>query len=246
MRNKVYIRQIKESDSVVISGCSRGLGYHLLLEYLSNGWIVYPIVRDASSIKNIRSEFDANCRPIICDITRESAGESISGVLSKHTANLSLVINNAGLSGKGISLSKIDCSNLNLLLSTHCMGAICVTQACQPFLVDGQSKIVNISSRLGSAHRNAKMEFMGHGFSYTYRIAKAAQNMASLCMSQDQELQNCIVCSIHPGRLMTETAAYDADTDPADAAKRLKEKIDSLEAGDNGKYFDLDADEIPW
>ena len=216
------------------------------MEYLSNGWIVYPIVRDASSIKNIRSEFDANCRPIVCDITRESAGETITGVLRGHSAVLSLVINNAGIGGKGINLSKIDCSYLNLLLSTHCMGAIRVTQACQPFLVDGQSKIVNISSRLGSAYRNAKEEFKGRGFSYSYRIAKAAQNMASLCMSQDEELKKCIVCSIHPGRLMTETAAYDADTDPSDAAVRLKEKIDSLEAEDNGRYFDLDADEMLW
>ena len=188
LRNSDSFRKIDCMNQALISGCSRGLGYHLLIEYLSSSWIVYPIVRDPSSIENVTSEFEGTCRPIICDITRENAGESIAGVLSEHSAVLSLVVNNAGIGGKGINLSQIDCSFLSQMISTHCTGAIRVTQACQPFLDDGQSKIVNISSRLGSAHRNAKEEFKGRGFSYTYRIAKAAQNMASLCMSQDEEL----------------------------------------------------------
>ena len=137
-------------NQALISGCSRGLGYHLLVEYLSSGWIVYPIVRNASSIENVTSEFEAICRPIVCDITSENAGESITGVLKGNAAILSLVVNNAGMGGRGISLSQIDCSFLSQMISTHCTGAIRVAQACQPFLVDGQSKIVNISSRLGA------------------------------------------------------------------------------------------------
>ena len=231
----------------LITGCTRGLGYHLLKAYLEDEWTVFPLVRNAASIRHLIEEHAGRCFPIISDITGRDIETKLQSVLHANGAKLSVIINNAGTGGRREpSIVEVDAEFLSSMVSTHCIGAISVVRAALPFVHKGASTVVNVSSRLGSAHRNGNKEFSGLGFSYTYRIAKASQNMATLCMSQDSELSGVTVCAVHPGRLKTDSGAFDADTEPAIAAQRMKSRIESLTIEDNGTYIDLDNGTIPW
>jgi NAD(P)-dependent dehydrogenase (short-subunit alcohol dehydrogenase family) len=44
----------------------------------------------------------------------------------------------------------------------------------------------------------ASGEFNDRGFSYSYRMAKAAQNMFTICVGQEVKRFNITVCGIHP------------------------------------------------
>lgn len=231
----------------LVTGCSRGLGYHLLHTYLEDGWTVFPVVRNTAPISHLSKRHAGRCFPIHSDITSQDLEKSLRSVLLANDAKLSVVINNAGTGGRHEpSISKVDARFLASMVSTHCIGAISVVKAALPFIQKASSNVVNVSSRLGSAQRNGNKEFSGLGFSYSYRIAKASQNMATLCMSQDSELSGVIVCSIHPGRLKTDSGAFDADTEPVIAAQRMKSRIEAMTIEDNGTHIDLENGVIPW
>lgn len=205
------------------------------------------MVRDAAAIARLTERYSDRCFPILSDITSRDIEKRLQSVLLANDAKLSVVINNAGSGGRREpGIVEVDADYLVGMVSTHCMGAISVVRAALPFFKKGASTVVNVSSRLGSAQRNGNREFSGLGFSYTYRIAKASQNMATLCMSQDSELCGVTVCAIHPGRLKTDSGAFDADTEPAVAAERMKNRIGAITLEDNGAYIDLENGTIPW
>ena len=74
--------------------------------------------------------------------------------------------------------------------------------------MSNQSRVNNISSRLGSLHKMANKEFPQGEFSYSYRIAKAAQNMLTLCLQQEFADKGIRVTAIHPGKLKTDIGAF--------------------------------------
>ncbi len=133
------------------------------------------------------------------------------------------------------------------MFDLHCTGVMRCTRAALPYLRRSQrALLLNVSSRLGSLKRNAGGYFGTGRFSYDYRIAKAAQNMLTLCLSAELAGSGVSVCALHPGRLKTETGADDADTSPGEAAERLLNFVRTATPEVNGRFFDLFDGEIPW
>jgi NAD(P)-dependent dehydrogenase (short-subunit alcohol dehydrogenase family) len=96
-----------------------------------------------------------------------------------------------------------------------------------PFLRRGRpSVVINITSRWGSIARTASGE--GGGI-YSYQIAKAAQNMLTVCLDQELAQDGIRVFAVHPGRLKTAVAAKDADVEPHTAALRLADWVASVD-----------------
>ncbi len=66
--------------SILITGASKGFGYELLNIYLKNKWIVFPLVRNSDSIKDIVTLNPNRCFPIIGDVTTESISSEIKKI----------------------------------------------------------------------------------------------------------------------------------------------------------------------
>ena len=77
------------------------------------------------------------------------------------------------------------------------------------------------------------------GIIYSYKIAKAAQNMLTACLNQDLKKDGIKVFGIHPGRLKTTVAAADADVDPHEAAERLFSWIAGIDESLECRLYDL-------
>lgn len=213
--------------SVLITGAGRGFGRQLLEVYLDRGWSVFPLIRDISQINNLRHEYAANCFPIIGDVGEDSIMVDISDVIESKRANLDLLINNAGNIRKNRGIGQASIQDLIDHFNIHCAGALRCAKAVLPFMKNPDNPvIVNISSRWGSISRTACGQ---GGLIYAYQIAKAAQNMLSACLYQELKNQNIKVFAIHPGRLKTDVGAFDADTDPRQAALKLADWIASID-----------------
>jgi NAD(P)-dependent dehydrogenase (short-subunit alcohol dehydrogenase family) len=105
--------------------------------------------------------------------------------------------------------------------NVHCLGALRATQATLPWLQRApRPAIVNISSRRGSLAQEAAGGAPGDA-SYAYRIAKAAQNMLTVCLSVELRHAGIPVLAVHPGALLTGTAPPDAAVAPRLAARRI-------------------------
>jgi NAD(P)-dependent dehydrogenase (short-subunit alcohol dehydrogenase family) len=107
-------------------------------------------------------------------------------------------------------------------------------------------RIINLSSRLGSLSKMSSGEFAKGKFSYSYRIAKAAQNMLTLCLDQELEDIPIFVAAIHPGKLQTSMGAYDADMSPGDAATSIYSWLINSKQDISGKFFEPLVTEISW
>jgi NAD(P)-dependent dehydrogenase (short-subunit alcohol dehydrogenase family) len=229
--------------NVLITGAGRGLGLALATEYAQQGHTVVALVRSQESVTHVSGIL--NVIPVIGDVTKVESLDTLSKTLT-NLGTLDTLINNAGIPGSAYQLKNITSTEVENLLRVHCLGPLQVTRIALPFLKQSSRPvIVNISSRLASLDNNAAGAFAGRGFSYSYRIAKAAQNMLSQCLSQEFSADNIKTWAIHPGRLQTRSGSSNASINPEDAARKLVQLIEERNLP-NGIFYSLEDGQLPW
>jgi len=227
---------------ILITGGNRGLGFELIKIFRANGNNVLSIVRSAHARSVIKKNFP-QCSVFVADITDYAELEKID---SLKNFKIDVLINNAGAGGRGTSVADTDSDEVEKQFGVHCLGAFNVTKVSYPALTKSANPtIINISSRVGSISKNTSGEFTDKGFSYGYRIGKAAQNMLTQCLAQELGPQGFKVCALHPGRLRTASGAYDAHMEPHESAKAIYNLLveNKLE---NGGYYCVETGTIPW
>ncbi|WP_088229774.1 SDR family NAD(P)-dependent oxidoreductase [Bacillus cereus] len=232
---------------VLITGGNRGLGLQLVKVFHENGHIVYPLVRSEEAIEQLKQMCTSRCFPILADLSADDSTERIKEQLEKYTEHIDLVINNAGIPGKETEILRTNSEELTELFNIHCLGVIRAIKGTYMALTrSNQPRIINMSSRLGSLHKMTTKEFRQGEFSYSYRIAKAAQNMLTLCLQQEFEDKGICVTAIHPGKLKTEIGAFDANLTPAEGAQNIYEWVIELNEGDSGRFIEPGVGELKW
>ncbi len=206
-----------KQKNVFITGISKGLGQALVKQYLRHNWSVIGVSR------NISDTISDNFISIQGDITKVETFTKIKNTLNDQKIDtIDLLINNAGQGSHWRHLSEIDLTEIQNQIKLHCIAAIQTTQLLIEYLKKSDHPmIVNVTSRLGSVHQHLRGDFKNKPFSYAYRIAKAAQNMFTLCLREDSELENIIVVSLNPGLLKTDSGSFDASHSAEEGAERI-------------------------
>lgn len=96
-----------------------------------------------------------------------------------------------------------------------------------------------ISSQMGSITRAGSSGL-------SYRMSKAAINMAAKVLSETLKSEGIIVITTHPGHVATDMGGQSAPVTPAQSAKGLISVIDSLTIEQTGKFYAYSGEEIPW
>ncbi|MFQ5995919.1 MAG: SDR family NAD(P)-dependent oxidoreductase [Acidiferrobacterales bacterium] len=233
--------------TVLITGASRGLGVELVKIFVEKGWMTFALVRQHSVASDLRDTWPRQCHPIVADVAADDCMEKVAQVVRKHTDQLDVLINNAGVNGRTYTVDDVTPEEVIELLQVHCLGAIRCTKAVLPQLrAATNAKVVNISSRLGSMSKSAAGDFSGRRISYSYRIAKAAQNMFTLCLGQELAKQGILVYAAHPGKLLTSMATEEADTDASVAAARLASWLEAADSRSVGHFISLEGGRLTW
>lgn len=208
--------------TALVTGASRGLGYALCHELTSNGWKVAALSRTRSeALENLAAAAGDRLRWFACDVTSPNADLAVRNARA-FLGSIDLLINNAGVAGWSHGLAATEIEEVESLFDVHVLGCLRISRAALPALLDAKdAHIVNISSRLGSITRTESGEFAGRGFSYSYRIAKAALNMLSACLAEEFAPQGIRVSVLHPGRFQSGSAASDAELTAQEAAQRI-------------------------
>ncbi len=230
--------------TVLITGASRGLGLALVQTFYERGYQVYAVVRTTSASDMLTTIYPA-VSVLIADVSHENYEEQLFCFIQDRAVDI--VINNAGSAGTlGIDTRHSTGDQLVYEFKTHCVGALSTVNAVlRNENVLPPSLIVNISSRRGSLNMQSAGATKGVKCSFSYRIAKAAQNMLSLCMADDLESMGIKVISVHPGALLTKMAPADATLTPEQSANRL---IKILESNDinTRDFICLETGKLPW
>lgn len=229
--------------SILITGAAKGLGRELARSFDGYGWNLFLIVRNSESKANLNIEFP-EADILVSDVRSLNHDESVKTWLNEVTVDV--LINNAGSGSKGPSLETATVEQISSVFETNCLGVFSTVKGTHEALCKSdKALVVNISSRRGSMSMQASGAAKGSGCSYSYRISKAAQNMLTLCLSDDLEEDGIKVAAIHPGRLLTKMASKDAHMTPAKSAELISELIVN-EKIKNRDYLCMETGSLPW
>ena len=143
------------NKSILITGCSTGIGAALVAEFLRQGFLVFGSIRDKKMEAPLKKKYGANFVPLVFDVTNYSQiSKAYKKVkLTLKGANLGILINNAGIAKLG-PVEHISSEEFDLHLKTMVLGTFNCVQIFLPLLgaknKRSPGKVINISSGGGS------------------------------------------------------------------------------------------------
>lgn len=220
------------SLTVVVTGASRGIGLSFCRLYQALGYSVYALCRNESS------ELSALGVNVI-DGVDVSIPAGIQRMVSQLKGiTIDILINNAGVLRNEV-LGSIDQESIREQFEVNALAPLMVTEALIEQL-SGSAKIALITSRMGSVADN------GSGGRYGYRMSKAALNIAGVSLARDLEPRGVSVAILHPGLVGTEMIGGYGDITPDQAAERLAQRIEELNATNSGTFWHSNGEVLPW
>lgn len=226
---------------IFITGITKGLGKELFKQFSERGYFVYGLLRNEKKLNELTEKWNKNTELILADVSSDDCMLKIKEVIKNE--KIDLIINNAGIGGKDFKLENVETSEILELFNIHCLGAIRVLKALK-FNLRENTTVLNVSSRLGSINRQSLGMYKNLEVSYSYRIAKASQNMLTNCLKIEFENQNFV--SLMPGKLKTKISQPDADTLPSESARKIIEYWEQGKFKNENGIKELNGNLIEW
>src|SRR3954447_3377643 len=177
------------SRSVLISGCSTGIGRATAARLAVGGWTVYATARRPETLADLQA---AGCRTLALDVTDEA---SMVAAVEAVDGGVGVLINNAGYSQSG-ALETLPMDSVRRQFETNVFGALRMAQLVLPGMrAAGAGKVVNVSSMGG------KLTFPGGG---AYHATKYAIEAMSDALRMEVGRFGIDVICVEPGLIRTE------------------------------------------
>lgn len=248
------------AGNVLIVGASRGIGLEFVQQHLQQPEFsrVFAACRtpdQAPRLEALNREYPDRLRPLPLDLLDDTSIAGAIATIQSEVPRLHRVINCAGLlHGPTLQpekrLSQVHRAALEQSFGVNAFGPILLAQACEDLLHHDQpSLFASLSARVGSIGDNRL------GGWYSYRAAKAAQNMLlrTLALEWQRRRRNTICLLLHPGTTDTDLSApFQANVPPERlfpperTVRQLMTILDRITLADSGRFLAWDGQEIPW
>ena len=148
-------KPIPHNKSVLITGCSSGIGRATAEVLRAQGWRVFPTARKARDLDNLRR---ARFLAVKMDVTSSASIErAVNSVLKNNEGGLGAVVNNAGFGMPG-AIEDLTRDAMHAQFDVNLFGLQELTNRLIPlFRQQGYGRIVNVSSVVG----RVALPFMG-------------------------------------------------------------------------------------
>lgn len=240
----------------VVVGGTRGIGLALTAALLkrSTGRVFAASRRpdDSTGLAALMETYPLRLSAVRVDTTDSASVSSLAAQIGEQASDgVDLLLNVAGLlhdKEGGLmperSLKAVDAEAMQRVLAVNAVGPVLVTQALQPHLRKG-AVIGNVSARVGSISDN------GLGGWWSYRMSKAALNMATRNTAIEGRRRKQIAVALHPGTTDTELSEpFQRNVKPEKlfsaefTANALLDVLEKLEPEDSGGFFAYDGSAI--
>lgn len=137
-------------QTVLITGCSSGIGKASARLLAEQGFRVYAGVRGRDAAEKIRDAALPNLEPVQLDVSdSENVSSVVQEIKTSTPRGLFAVINNAGVGlPAAVELSTIE--EMRNLFEINTIAPLRIIQTCLPLLRQGQGRVINISSMNGT------------------------------------------------------------------------------------------------
>jgi NADP-dependent 3-hydroxy acid dehydrogenase YdfG len=183
------------SKTVLITGCSSGIGEATARRLAAGGWTVYATARRLEAIEHLK---DAGCRTLALDVTDEESMRAAVEEVQRTEGGVGVLVNNAGYS-QGGAIEQVPLDAVRAQFETNVFGLIALTQMVLPGMREQRwGKVVNIGSMGG------RLTFPGGGL---YHATKYSLEAISDALRFEVKGFGVDVVLIEPGLIVTEFAA---------------------------------------
>jgi len=222
-------------NTTLVTGGNRGIGLALVERHVARGDAVIAACRhDSEALRRSGARVEVGV-----DVTDDRALAALAQRLGQ--IRIDTLWLNAGILARE-SLGAIDAAGFDSLrrqFEVNALGPLRVAQALANNLGKG-SKIGILTSRMGSVADNDS------GGYYGYRASKAAVNAIGKSLAVDLKPRGIAVFLLHPGYVATDMVGGHGDIQPAQAAERLLNVLDSRSFDDSGTFWHSNGSALPW
>jgi len=182
--------------SVLITGCSSGIGRALALEFRRTGYRTFATARRPESVAELERE---GYEALQLDVTNpESVEAAIQRVVSD-AGRLDVLVNNAGRNVYGPT-AEVPVAEVRDLFETNVLGALATVQAAFPHMAkEGAGTIINVGSVIG---------VVAVPYSGGYCASKAALHMLSDSLRLELAPFGIDVVTVQPGAVKSELSKH--------------------------------------
>jgi NAD(P)-dependent dehydrogenase (short-subunit alcohol dehydrogenase family) len=191
------------AKTVLITGCSSGIGEATAARLARSGWTVYATARRPETLAGL-----TECRHLALDVTDEPSMKTAVDAVLADAGHIDALVNNAGYSLSG-AVETLDVDDIRREFETNVFGLVRLSQLVLPGMRERrQGRIVNIGSMGG------KLTFPGGG---AYHASKYAVEAFSDALRFEVSGFGIQVVLIEPGLITTNfddaaLASMDLDT----------------------------------
>src|SRR3954464_1533428 len=180
-----------QPTTVLITGCSSGIGHATAERLVAAGWTVYATARKPETLADLEGR---GCRTLALDVTDEASMQAaVAAVEAEHGA-VGALVNNAGYSQSG-AIETVPMEKVRAQFETNVFGVVRLCQLVLPAMRRRRAgKIVNLSSMGG------RLVFPGGGF---YHASKYAVEAISDALRFEVRGFGVDVILIEPGLIRT-------------------------------------------
>jgi len=151
--------------TVIITGCSSGIGQATAARLAKGDWTVYATARKPETLAGLEN---AGCRTLALDVTDEASMVAAVDAVTTESGRIDALVNNAGYSQSGAS-ETLDVDDVRRQFETNVFGLLRLSQLVLPTMrKQGDGRIVNISSMGG------RLVFPGGGAYHATKYAVEA------------------------------------------------------------------------
>lgn len=227
------------SGTVLITGCSRGIGLSLAREMASRGWRVLAGARHPAAAHALqdaaRNAGEGSIDILTLDVRLDESVKAAAEEAAAKVRCLDVLVNNAGVfpedGSEPLEQLPLDC--FEEAFAVNVVGVARVTRLFLSLLTRAaHPRVINISSLAGSV--SAKEDARN----YCYSASKAALNMLTRTMAAELRPRGVTVVAVTPGWVKTEMGGPAAQISPDDSARSLAATIDRVSHHDAGHFLD--------
>ena len=140
------------SKLVCISGCSKGLGRAMAVEFHKRGWRVAGGARNEEALENLKEVIGGSCFFDTVDVSKSEEVEKFAQSVEEKLGVPNLLVNNAGIINKNAPLTQVPPEEFANVLSINLGGIHNMIRSFVPRMEKrGNGMIVNFSSYWGQS-----------------------------------------------------------------------------------------------
>ena len=239
-----------KSNTVLITGCSRGIGLGLVKEYLRQGFQVVATCRTpeiAMALADVLKKHHQR-PPIKLDVGSLNSIQDCQKEIMNNHESIDVLVNNAAISNKehpDDPACSVDLKEFQEVMKINVTGVLALTQAFIPLLRKSSNnpRVINISSEVGSISSSSRFS------STSYQTSKAALNMLTKCFANDAKSKNIVFVSMEPGWVRTALGGSKNRNPPLsieESATGIIKVAHTVPIEKSGCFVGLDGREIPY